>query len=139
MTGSPRSNLDPVRAAPGVAGDPLAGLACAIGGPSGGERPEVIAALVAAEVIARVTGPIPRPIGREGSPETPSPRLTVRRGDAGPLAAAVTGPEATGPPMDRAPEGIEAILTPRGAGSGGTGAAVMTGAPFRRAGRGHSP
>lgn len=41
----------------GVAGDPLAGLTCPIGGPSGDKRPAVIAALVAAEVITRLTAP----------------------------------------------------------------------------------
>ncbi len=38
----------------GAAGDPLAGLTCPIGGPSGDKRPAVIAALVAAEIIARL-------------------------------------------------------------------------------------
>lgn len=45
----------------GVAGDPLAGLTCPIGGPSGDKRPAVIAALVAAEVITRLTAPARAP------------------------------------------------------------------------------
>ena len=45
----------------GVAGDPLAGLTCPIGGPSGDKRPAVIAALVAAEIITRLTAPVRAP------------------------------------------------------------------------------
>ena len=47
----------------GVAGDPLAGLTCPIGGPSGDKRPAVIAALVAAEIITRLTAPVRAPAG----------------------------------------------------------------------------
>lgn len=47
----------------GVAGDLLAGLTCPIGGPSGDKRPAVIAALVAAEIITRLTAPVRAPAG----------------------------------------------------------------------------
>lgn len=49
----------------GVAGDPLAGLTCPIGGPSGDKRPEVIAALVAAEIITRLTAPARAPVATD--------------------------------------------------------------------------
>jgi len=52
-----RAKFGAWRRSTGVATDPLAGLTCPIGGPSGDKRPAVIAALVAAEIMARLGAP----------------------------------------------------------------------------------
>jgi xanthine dehydrogenase accessory factor len=59
-SGSKRARFGAWRARGGVArGAALAGLTCPIGGPSGDKRPAVIAALVAAEIVARLAAYTP--------------------------------------------------------------------------------